>query len=96
MAQADAWKAHGPTADAAALKDTALYVASGNEHVGPYDGTGAAERERAAESAAFVQRLAELKIPVTVYAYWNGTHNAPNWERDFQSSLPLILKALGV
>jgi S-formylglutathione hydrolase FrmB len=98
------WKAHGPTADAAALKDTALYVASGNEHVGPlddghvspYDESGDGERAGAAESAAFVQRLAELKIPVTVHAYWNGTRNAPYFQRDLRRSLPFILKALGV
>jgi S-formylglutathione hydrolase FrmB len=88
----------------AALKGTALYVAYGNGQLGPldngqvspYDESGSFESSDAAQGAAFVQRLAELKIPVTVYAYGNGTHNVPYWQRDFERSFPLILKALGL
>jgi S-formylglutathione hydrolase FrmB len=58
------------------------------------DPDGSGERWCAARSAAFIERLAALKIPVTVYAYGNGTHNAPYWQRDFERSFPLILKAL--
>jgi diacylglycerol O-acyltransferase / trehalose O-mycolyltransferase len=47
------------------------------------------------DSAAFVKRLAELQIPVTVYAYGNGTHYWPYFQRDLHRSFPLILKALG-
>jgi diacylglycerol O-acyltransferase / trehalose O-mycolyltransferase len=99
VAQADVWKAHDPTTNAAALKGTGLYVAYGNGEIGPldsgsYDPLGVTEREIAAESAAFVKRLAGLKIPVTVYAY-TGTHFDPYWERDLHLSFPLILKALG-
>jgi S-formylglutathione hydrolase FrmB len=98
----DVWKAHDPTTNAAALKGTALYVAYGNGVVGPldngkpspFDPDGASEREIGIESALFVKRLAELKIPVTVYAYGNGTHNGPYMQRDFDRSFPLILKAL--
>lgn len=39
-------------------------------------------------------RLAVLAV--TVYAYGNGTHNAPYWQRDFERSVPLILNALGL
>jgi S-formylglutathione hydrolase FrmB len=100
VAQADVWKAHDPDVNAAALKGTTLYVAYGNGQVGPldsgsYDPTGQTEQEIAAESAAFVARLGELNIQVTVYAY-AGTHYHPYWERDFERSLPLILKALGL
>ena len=103
VAQADVWRAHDPTANAAALKGTALYVAYGNGQVGPLDNgqvspadpDGSTEREIGAEGAAFVKRLGELKIPVTVYAYGNGTHNWPYFQRDLHQSFPLILKALG-
>ena len=37
----------------------------------------------------------DLKIPVTVYAYGNGTHNLPYFQRAFDRSFPLILKTLG-
>jgi S-formylglutathione hydrolase FrmB len=90
--------------DWTALKGTALFVAYGNGelgplddgHVSPYDETGGTERACAVGSAEFVMRLAELMIPVTVYDYGNGTHNAPYWQRDFERSFPLILKALGL
>lgn len=103
VAQADVWKAHDPYLNAAALTGIALYVAYGNGEVGPLDNgqpslmdpTGQLERRIATESAAFVKRLAELGIPVTVYAYGAGTHWPPYWQRDLHQSLPLILKALG-
>ena len=84
VAQADVWRAHDPTDNAAALKGTALYVAYGNGKIGPlasapspYDTDGSQEREIAVESAAFVHQLAALKIPVTVDAYGNGTYDWP-------------------
>jgi len=103
VAQADIWKAHDPYLNAAALKGTALFVSYGNGEPGalddyaisPWDPTGEAERYCAAQSAAFVGRLHELKIPVTVYAYGNGTHGAAYFSRDLQRSLPIIVKALG-
>jgi S-formylglutathione hydrolase FrmB len=102
-AQADVWKAHDPLVNAAALKGTALYVAYGNGQPGPFDNgkpsqfdpAGTGEHEIGMESAAFVKRLAELGIPVTVDAYGNGTHNFPYMQRDLDQSFPLILKALG-
>jgi len=101
--QAAVWRAHDPLINAAALRGTALYVAYGNGKPGPfdngqpspYDQSGDTERQVGAESATFVERLHKLKIPVTVYAYGNGTHFGPYIERDFERSLPLILKALG-
>jgi S-formylglutathione hydrolase FrmB len=105
VAQADIWRAHDPLLNAEALKGTAVFVAYGNGKTGPLDylnenGTpwdpgGAVERECGIQSAALVRRLEELKIPVTAYAYGNGTHSNPYIWRDLQRSLPLILKALG-
>jgi len=104
VAQADVWKTHDPTTNAAALQGTGLYVAYGNGEMGPLEGgqaspwdpTGAVERECAAESAAFVQRLAGLQIPVTVEAYGPGTHFSRYVARDLEHSFPLILDALGL
>ena len=101
--QAEIWQAHDPYLNAAAMKGTALFVAYGNGEPGalddyavsPWDPTGDTERFCAADSAAFVKRLGELEIPVTAYAYGNGTHGAAYFSRDLQQSLPLILKALG-
>ena len=103
VAQAEVWKAHDPTDNAAALKGTALYVAYGNGEIGPldngvvspYDPDGSTERDVAVQSAAFVHQLEALHIPVTVDAYGNGTHNWPYCERDLHRWLPLALKALG-
>ncbi|MGO9205911.1 MAG: alpha/beta hydrolase [Candidatus Limnocylindrales bacterium] len=101
VAQAAVWKAHDPSDIAAGLRGTALYVAYGNGRPGPLDAsssgsqTDALEAEVAAMNETFVHRLAALKIPVTVYAYGAGTHSWPYWQRDFQRSLPFLLKALG-
>jgi diacylglycerol O-acyltransferase / trehalose O-mycolyltransferase len=91
-------------ADEALLKGTALYVAYGNGTKGSldlpgatdWDPGGSGEQWCGARSAEFVARLTALKIPVTVYAYGNGTHSPPYWQRDFERSFPLILKALGL
>jgi S-formylglutathione hydrolase FrmB len=55
---------------------------------------GSGEASCASASAAFVQALGALKIPVTVYTYGNGTHSVPYWQRDLERPLPLILKAV--
>lgn len=64
--------------------------------ISPWDPTGEAERYCAEGSAAFVERLKALKIPVTVFAYGNGTHGAAYFRRDLEKALPLILKAVGL
>jgi S-formylglutathione hydrolase FrmB len=79
-----------------------LFVAYGNGQPGalddyavsPWDPDGGTERYCAANSAAFVQRLEDLKIPVTVYAYGDGTHGPAYFSRDLEKALPLILKAV--
>lgn len=98
--QADVWEAHDPLVNAEALRGTELYVAYGNGQPGALDDAGATvdstELWVFRESEAFVQRLAELNIPVTIYAYGNGTHTGPYFVRNLHNSLPLILKALGL
>jgi S-formylglutathione hydrolase FrmB len=103
VAQAAVWKAYDPTDIAAALKGAKLFVSYGNGELGPLDNgspsdldpNGSTEHELGHESQTFVQRLAALKIPVTVDAYGNGTHSYAYFGRELQRSLPLILKALG-
>ena len=55
------------------------------------------EPREAPRADGLAQRAAgaDLKIPVTEYAYGNGTHNLPYFQRAFDRSFPLILKALG-
>jgi S-formylglutathione hydrolase FrmB len=103
VAQAHVWQAQDLYLNAAALRGTAPLVPYGNGEPGALDGfavspgdpTGAVERMLAAEGAAFVKQLHDLKIPVTAYAYGNGTHNVAYFQRAFDRSLPVILKALG-
>ena len=105
VAQADIWKAHDPfsTRRPSGAPRSTSPTATGSRgrwttstRTGPRGIRGAQwRRECGIESAALVQRLKELKIPVTVYAYGNGTHSKPYIWRDLQRSLPLILKALG-
>jgi diacylglycerol O-acyltransferase/trehalose O-mycolyltransferase len=97
--QANVWKAHDPTTNAAALKGTALYVAYGNGQPGTLDASGTSadvlEQWVAPQNETFVHQLATLKIPATVDAYGAGTHTWPYWQRALHRSLPLLLKALG-
>jgi S-formylglutathione hydrolase FrmB len=103
VAQADIWKAHDPSDNAAALKGTPLNIANGNGQIGrldkgsasPFDPDRSTEAEVATESAAFVHQLAALHSPVTVDAYGNGTHSWPYWQRDLHRSLAFLIKALG-
>jgi diacylglycerol O-acyltransferase/trehalose O-mycolyltransferase len=98
VAQADLWKAHDTINNAEALNGTALYVAYGNGQPGPLDASGTladtTEMSISTMNEQFLHQLAELKIPVTVDAYGNGTHDWPYWQRDLHRSLPLMLKAL--
>ena len=99
VVQADIWAAHEPLALAAGLKGIPLYVSYGNGETGPLDtgpaNPGDAEAWIAKRNEAFVARLGELDIPVTVDAYGPGTHSWPYWERALHRSLPMLLAALG-
>ena len=97
--QADVWAAHDPVELAAALEGTALYVSYGNGEPGPLDAAEAGFDELEASSAAmneaFVARLSELDIPVTVET-GPGTHTMPYIERGLHQALPMLLEALGL
>jgi S-formylglutathione hydrolase FrmB len=89
VADRPTWAAHDPTALAARLRGTRLFVASGNgEHAGKRDPV---EATVYAESRAFVARLRRLHVGVRTDFYGPGTHNWPYWQRDLRRSLPLLL-----
>ena len=98
-AQADVWAAHNPYDLAVGLRGTELYVSYGNGEPGPLDPaeapTSRTETLLGKEGAAFVARLRDLAIPVTVDAYGDGTHTWPYWERALHRSFPMLLDVLG-
>ncbi len=98
VAQADIWEAHDPISLAPALEGMALYVSYGNGEVGPFDDADALpdqlEAWLAEMNEAFVTRLDELGIPVTVDAYGPGRHDWPYFEQGLHGAMPLLLKAL--
>ena len=97
-AQADVWAAHNPYELAPGLRGAEFYVSYGNGKPGPLDPAGAPSSQIEAllekEGAAFVDRLRDLDIPVTVDAYGDGTHTWPYWERALHRSFPMLLDAL--
>ena len=98
-AQADIWHAHNPLDLAASLKGLRLFVAYGNGSAGPLDAGIVPDNDLepwiAEQNVAFVAKLKELGIPVTVDAYGAGTHTWPYWERELHKAMPLLLEALG-
>lgn len=86
------WAAHDPTELAGRLRDTRLYVASGDGQGGSFDGT---EATVGAETRAFADRLRELGIPFRAHLYRGGRHDWPYWERDLRRALPVLLSAPG-
>ncbi len=98
IAQADVWTAHNPVELASALEGVALYVSYGDGQPGPLDPVGTMPSDIelwvAPQNEAFVSRLEELGIPVTVDAYGPGTHEWSYWERALHQSLPMLLQAL--
>ena len=97
--QSDVWEAHDPVVLAAALEGIPLYVSYGNGEIGPLDDADAEfddlEALLSGMNDAFIARLDELDIPVTVDAYGPGTHTWPYWERGLHEAMPMLLEALG-
>jgi S-formylglutathione hydrolase FrmB len=62
-AQADVWKAHDPTDNAAALKGTALYVAYGN---GKMDRWTTVSRRRSIRTASWSETLRSRAHPSSI------------------------------
>jgi S-formylglutathione hydrolase FrmB len=98
-AQAGVWAAHDPVELAPALAGIPLFVSYGTGAPGPLDPAETKVDELEAIMAgmdrAFVARLAELGIPVTVDAYGPGTHTWPYFERALHEAMPMLLEALG-
>jgi diacylglycerol O-acyltransferase / trehalose O-mycolyltransferase / mycolyltransferase Ag85 len=97
-AQGDVWREHNPTDLVPELGGLALYVSYGDGRPGPLEGAiGVDELERriSRENEAFLARLRDAGIAVTVDAYGAGTHTWPYWERALHRSMPLLLAALG-
>jgi len=96
--QSDIWEAHDPVLLAAALEGIPLYLSYGSGEPGPLDAADAefddSEVWIAEMNEAFVTRLGELGIPVTVDAYGPGTHTMPYIERGLHEAMPLLLEAL--
>ncbi len=100
VAQADNWTAHNPLDLAPKLEGIPLYISYGDGQPGPLDAAGDTSPDQleqwiAPQNDAFVARLGELGIPVTVDAYGHGKHDWPYWERALHRSLPMLLEALG-
>jgi S-formylglutathione hydrolase FrmB len=95
----DTRQAHDPVALAPALREATLYVSYGSGDPGSVDDAEPSldQREQwlAGTSEAFVTRLSELGIPVTVDAYDAGEHDWSYWERSLQEAMPQLLEALG-
>jgi diacylglycerol O-acyltransferase / trehalose O-mycolyltransferase len=91
------WAAHDPTALAARLRGTRLFVSAGYGRPGPFDEPGQPEDVVEAtvyrEGRAFARRLRRLHIPVEADFYGHGVHDWPYWERELERSLPLLLGA---
>jgi S-formylglutathione hydrolase FrmB len=99
-AQADIWAAHDPVAMAAALEGKPLYVSWQDGQPGPLDPPGTTadsydlEAWVAPQNEAFVARLEELGIPVTVVT-GACAHEWPYWEQGLHDALPMLLEAVG-
>jgi S-formylglutathione hydrolase FrmB len=95
--QADIWAAHDPVGMAAALEGKPLYVSWQDAQPGPLDPPEATNDDLEAwvapQNEAFVARLEQLGIPVTVET-GQGTHSWPYWQQSLRHALPSLLEAL--
>jgi S-formylglutathione hydrolase FrmB len=97
------WRDNDPTYLASNLNGVALFLASGNGTLGPFDnlldpvGLVAAVVESAAWSMnqAFAQALDVAGIPHTDDFYGPGTHSLPYWKTDLKAFLPWVTHHLG-
>jgi S-formylglutathione hydrolase FrmB len=98
--QADIWAAHDAVSLAPALEGLLLYLSYGTGEYGPLDEVedqDMADMEAwlFPQNEAFVARLEEVDIPVTVNV-GPGTHSWPYWERGLHEAMPMLLAALGL
>jgi diacylglycerol O-acyltransferase/trehalose O-mycolyltransferase len=91
------WEAHDPYYLAHRLRDTPVFLSSGNGEAGPFDPPGEFDPIEAFIldlNTTLAARLRERKVPLTTDFYGPGTHTWPYWERELRRSLPLLLDAL--
>lgn len=104
------WRAHDPYVNAAKLRGTRIYVSAGTTgepgELDPKDLPlgdaiwlrivgGVSESFVGETTKSFVRRLRELKIPVTANIYGDGWHNWTYWDRELQTSWPVMMDELG-
>jgi len=91
------WAAHDPTTLANNLRDTNLFMYTGNGAAGPYDppipNLGAALIEAGVHqlTTLFHDRLQALGIRSTFDDYGGGTHSWPYWARDLRESIGPVM-----
>lgn len=89
------WWAHDPPRLVENLRNTQIYLYTGNGQPGPLDPPGRPVDgiEVLAERATigFHDRLEEVGIPHYFENYGAGSHSAPYWERDLRDALPRFL-----
>ena len=95
------WEAADPTYLAANLKPVALWIASGDGGIGPYDSTtpsglpatlaaAAVESDIWDMNQGFVAALDQAGVAHTDFFYGAGTHSWPYWDRDLTDFLPFL------
>jgi S-formylglutathione hydrolase FrmB len=101
---AKVWAANDPMVLAPNLKGVSIYLSSGTTSFqGPLDPPGSpwhpahlGEPLSAYTGKALSARLKKLGIEHTLHLYGNGTHTWPYWIREFKTSYPMIVAALGL
>ncbi|GAA2787268.1 alpha/beta hydrolase family protein [Saccharopolyspora taberi] len=98
--QVELWSERNPYEHTETLRGTSLYISSGNGFPGPLDPPGSfgdlLEPAAQAVSRAFTDRLRQQGIEVATNFYGNGTHSWPYWERELQTSWPVLAAGLGI
>jgi S-formylglutathione hydrolase FrmB len=89
------WQAHDPARLVENLRNTQIYLYTGNGQPGPFDPPGKpvdpievlAERS----TVQFHDLLVAAGVPSFFDDYGAGSHSAPYWERDLRDTLPRFL-----
>jgi S-formylglutathione hydrolase FrmB len=97
------WRDNDPTYLASNLNGVALFLASGNGTLGPYDSlldpvdlvAMVVEAGAWSMNQAFAQALDVAGIPHTDDFYGSGTHTLPYWKADLEAFLPWVTDHLG-
>lgn len=94
---ADVWAAHNPTANAAKLAGTKLFIATGTGSFDPTnDSIHSPQREADiwADHPTFLAALAAAGIPHTDRFYQGGAHDWPYFIEDLHWAVPQIMQTL--